>query len=224
LGTFLILLIIGVGIYLFLKLQSQGNQTSNIQTQQTSTEFRNLIDELLDDRCVILDTETTGLNNTAEIVEISLIDSQGNVLLDTLVKPKRKMRSDNKAVAIHGITNEMLENAPKWDAIHDTFCNLIKGKRVVIYNAKYDVRLLEQTADKYGLTIPEFEPECVMMIYGAWEGTKNQYDAGYKWHKLDDAVRTLGVKVQGKPHRALTDCLMTLGVLQQLRNTPPRFR
>ncbi|EXE21569.1 3'-5' exonuclease family protein, partial [Acinetobacter baumannii 1525283] len=135
------LLIIGVGIYLFLK--SQGNETSNIQTQQISAEFRNLIDELLDHRCVILDTETTGLNNTAEIVEISLIDSNGNVLLDTLVKPKRKMRADNKAVAIHGITNEMLENAPKWDEIHDTFCNLIRGKRVVIYNAKYDVRLLE---------------------------------------------------------------------------------
>ena len=220
--TFIVLLIIGIGVYFFFKYQS--DKLSNTQTKPISTEFRNLIDELLDDRCVILDTETTGLNNTAEIIEISLIDSKGNILLDALVKPKRKMRADNKAVAIHGITNEMLENAPKWDAIHNTFCNLIRGKRVVIYNAKYDTRLLEQTADKYGLAIPEFEPECAMMIYGAWEGTKSKYDSGYKWHKLEDAARTLGVEVQGKQHRSLTDCITTLGVLKQLREFPPRPR
>ena len=220
--AFIILLIVGIGVYCFLKYQS--GKPSNIQTKQISIEYRNLIDELLDERCVILDTETTGLNNTAEIIEISLIDANGNVLLNTLVKPKRKMRSDNKAVSIHGITNEMLKNAPKWEDIHNTFCNLISGKRVVIYNAKYDVRLLEQTANKYGLTIPELNPECAMMIYGAWEGTKNVYDSGYKWHKLEDAARKLGVNVQGKQHRALTDCLMTLGVLKKLREFQPKPR
>lgn len=54
---------------------------------------------------IILDTETTGLDNTAEIVEISVINDQGEVLLDTLIKPTKPIPGD--ATAIHGITNEM---------------------------------------------------------------------------------------------------------------------
>lgn len=228
--TFLVvLLVIGICsiIYIASKNESFKSQlisnlsgSSNKVSSTANIEFQKVINELLDDRCVILDTETTGLTDTAEIVEISLIDSKGNVLLDTLVKPKRKMRADNKAIAIHGITNEMLENAPKWDELHETFCNLISGKRVVVYNANYDLRVLNQTAEKYGLGIPDFRPECAMMIYGVWEGTKSEYGKGYKYHKLENAARKVGIKVNGQSHRALTDCLTTLGVLQKLRDAP----
>ena len=44
--------------------------------------------------CHILDTETTGLDNQAEIVEISIIAQQGQVVLDTLVKPLRPIPAD----------------------------------------------------------------------------------------------------------------------------------
>lgn len=216
----IILIILVLCAFLYVKLKDIN---SKLQSPQTTTkEFRSVLDELLDDRCVILDTETTGLTDSSEIIEISLIDSNGSVLLNTLVKPKRKMRADNKAVAIHGITNEMLENAPQWNEIHDRFCSLINGKRVVIYNAKYDLRLLEQTSSKYGLSIPDFRPECAMLIYGAWEGTKNEYGTGVKYHKLEDAAQSLGVVVNGKPHRALTDCLKTLSVLKKIRDIPPK--
>ena len=50
--------------------------------------------------CAILDTETTGLYDDAEIVEISIIDENGGVLLDTLVKPLKPIPAE--ATAIHG--------------------------------------------------------------------------------------------------------------------------
>ena len=47
--------------------------------------------EMVARRPVYLDTETTGLDEQSEIVEISLIDSDGSVLLDTLVKPLERI-------------------------------------------------------------------------------------------------------------------------------------
>ncbi|MCW3664158.1 3'-5' exonuclease, partial [Burkholderia cenocepacia] len=58
---------------------------------------------------ILLDTETTGLDESAEIVEIAVIDDAGNVLLNTLVKPKHPI--PNSATAIHGITNAMVATA-----------------------------------------------------------------------------------------------------------------
>jgi len=181
--------------------------------------FEKLFSTLLTEDTVILDTETTGLSKSSEIVEISIIDIYGNVLLDTLVKPKRKIRSDNKAVAIHGITNEMLIAAPQWKDIHEQVCSIVSGKNVVIYNAEFDLRLMEQTAKKYDLTMPDIYAECLMMVYGAWDGTPSKYN-GFKWHKLTDAAKTLGVTIVGKPHRSLTDCKTTLGVLKKMNEKP----
>ena len=58
---------------------------------------------------VILDTETTGLNERAEIVELSIIDKNGNTLFDRLIKPKGHIPRD--AEQIHGISNADVENA-----------------------------------------------------------------------------------------------------------------
>ena len=70
-----ILCLIACGVYFVLKSKNQASASTFLTStnQNISSEFKKIIDELLDDSCVILDTETTGLNNTAEIVEISLI-------------------------------------------------------------------------------------------------------------------------------------------------------
>ncbi|MBP1702194.1 MAG: putative exonuclease [Chloroflexi bacterium] len=48
----------------------------------------------LDSQPLFLDTETTGLNELAEIVEISIVDYNGITLLDTLVRPRRSIPPD----------------------------------------------------------------------------------------------------------------------------------
>lgn len=190
------------------------------EQENTQQHFDEAISKLYSEDSVILDTETTGFSQSSEIIEICITDTVGNVLLSTLVKPKRKMRADNKAVAVHGITNEMLADAPKWPEIHEQVAGLLAGKNVIIYNAEFDSRLLAQTAAKYGLQLPEFKTECAMVLYGFWAGEKNQYGNGFKRHKLSSAAERLGVEINGHSHRAETDCLTVAMILKKMKELP----
>lgn len=73
-------------------------------------QLANYANRILAKNPVFLDTETTGLGCSDEIVELSVIDARGDVLIDTLIKPVQPISPD--AEAIHGISNEMVRNAP----------------------------------------------------------------------------------------------------------------
>jgi len=62
-----------------------------------------------------LDTETTGLDEKAEIIEIAILDVAGNVLLDSLVKPTSPI--SDAASKVHGIMMSMLGDAPSWQQL-----------------------------------------------------------------------------------------------------------
>ncbi|WP_413502304.1 3'-5' exonuclease [Serratia proteamaculans] len=169
----------------------------------------------LEDNCLILDTETTGLGEDAEIVEISLIDCSGETLLNTLVKPRSLIPAS--AIAIHGITNAQVMDAPSWPEVFSQLCPMISGRTIVIYNRDYDTRLLDQTNDEWGVTDhlniewPKFE--CAMLAYAEFYGQQSDR-GGYRWQKLTAAAEQQGVKVEGAAHRALSDCLTTLGIIK----------
>lgn len=177
----------------------------------------------LRDNCLILDTETTGLGDDAEIVEISLIDTSGEILLNTLIKPRRPIPQE--ATAIHGITNEMVADAPSWIKVCSKFYHLIGGRNVVIYNSDYDTRLLEQTNEANWIVGPCCEQpvfECAMLAYAEFYGQKSDR-GGYKWQKLTAAAEQQGVIIEGTPHRALSDCLTTLGVIKAMAAGGSRY-
>src|SRR5664279_5356251 len=67
---------------------------------------------LLKQKPVYLDSETTGLERSDEIVDFSIIDFDGKVLFDSFVRPKISIPSG--ATAVHHITNSMVANAPTW--------------------------------------------------------------------------------------------------------------
>lgn len=163
--------------------------------------------------CHVLDTETTGLNN-AEVVEISIIDETGKVIFDSLVKPLNPIPVD--ATKIHGITNEMVKDAPRWCDIHQKVSDIIITKPLVIYNESYDLRVMSDTAKSYGLTMPDLYlhgSECAMLIYAELFGDWDYYRNQFKWQKLTNAAAQQHVEVKGTAHRALADCQMTLGVM-----------
>ena len=177
----------------------------------------------LDANALILDTETTGLDADAEVVELAVIDCAGTVLLDTLVRPSGPVPAE--AAAIHGITDAMLADAPTWSEIHDRFCRLIAGRQVIAYNADFDVRLIEQTARRYRESIPDLVPldqvatfSCAMLAYADFYGEWSAEKGRYRWQKLSAAAQQQGVTV-GNAHRALGDCLMTLGVVRAMAFT-----
>ena len=165
---------------------------------------------LLASDIVILDTETTGLEDP-EVCEITVIDSQGNVLLDSLVKPSKPVSV--QAELIHGITSEMLSTAPTWSEIHEDFIKATVGKTVLIYNAEFDEKAIDNTIKAAGLDSYLFRSECVMEMFAAYNGEENEYWGGYKWKNLIFAANSFGINPDGA-HRAKSDCLMTLGVLK----------
>lgn len=135
---------------------------------------------------VVLDTETTELDEKAEIVEIAILDKNGSVLMDTLVKPRNKIPS--QASSIHGITNHDVKDAPTWADIYPKFSEAIKNKTVVIYNSKYDNRIIKQTCSLYGLPNPRRKSECAMLLYAAYRNIRNNRTGSPKWHKLTEAM------------------------------------
>lgn len=167
---------------------------------------------------LILDSETTGLGSDAEICQIAIIDSSGNVLLDTLVKPTCPIPAD--ASAVHGITDDMVKDAPGFNNIMSDVARILKGRHVVIYNADYDFRLLLQSAVQslgmQGRDWLEAESwQCAMRAYAQHYGDWNEYRKSYRWVRLTDAAFVENVIVENA-HNALGDCLMTLAVCKAM--------
>lgn len=162
---------------------------------------------------VVLDVETTGLEQNAQIVEICIIDSAGTPLLNTLVKPSIPVPAE--ASEIHGITDTDLVNAPAWPDIHSEVCRILTNRPVLAYNADFDATCVQYMAEYFGLPAPQLQTFCVMELVARWIGEQTPYGS-YRWHSLQDAAQTLDVAPTGA-HRALDDCLTTLGLIRQLQ-------
>ncbi len=113
----------------------------------------------------ILDIETTGLNFKADdrIIEIGIvkIDEYGNFIkgFDTLLNPER----DVGPVNIHGITREMIINAPKFREIIFDIFEFLKGSYVAAHNADFDFPFLNSELKRIGL-LPAIEGFCTLKI------------------------------------------------------------
>lgn len=164
--------------------------------------------DLLRDRdsWVVLDTETTGLKDTSEVIQIAVLSGRGEVLLDTLVKPAHAKRMPSRALQTHGITMTMLKGAPSFQEVMPLLEAATKGKAVVIYNAAYDTRLLVQTVAFNNVqTDLQLNCQCAMIHYSRyvgewWEGKKD-----YKWQKLP-----------GGDHSATGDCRAVIALIERM--------
>ena len=141
-------------------------------------------------RVLFLDTETTGLTTTDQIIEVAIVDQIGKVLLNTLVNPGR-VAINPHAEAAHGITASMLRGAPSLADLWPQIRSILSGNRVVIYNAKFDRRFFPDNLACAGLV------ECAMQAFVAVRGVKSA--------RLAEAAAHVGHVWVGDAHRALAD-------------------
>lgn len=158
---------------------------------------------------VFLDTETTGLDGKAEVIEIAVVDVAGRTLLDSLVRPDSPIPDD--ASRIHGICDAMVADAPRWPDIHRLLLPVIAGRTIVVYNAEFDLRLVGQMNRRFSLPPPDGAWECAMRRYAEFAAQWHERYGGYRWHKLDVAVSRFGLPVTG--HRARADALACRAVV-----------
>lgn len=192
---------------------TQGNQRAEVVglANRLWTRYR--------DKLCFLDTETTGLDDSAEACEISIIDAWGRPLLDTLVWPVGRV--SQSAAAVHGITEAMLEGAPTMGQVQPELFRVLRAFPVpLIYNAPFDCRIIRQSLQAVGMGhfTAVFEwldqaSKCVMAMYSKYQGVPDYKRGGLRKFKLADAAQTFGVSATGA-HRAMADTRMTLGVFQ----------
>ena len=194
------------------RVRRSDNRGWNRSTQATVTARERAIgwarEVAVDPMAVYLDTETTGLDGQAEIVDLAVIAGDGEVLLDTLIRPVRSIPL--VASGIHGIRDADVADAPTWDDVFAEFGRVTQGRRIVVYNADFDKRIVSQCCAQYALASPEVVWQCAMRAYAEFCAEPGQ-SGGFKWHRLDRAAYRFGISPGG--HRALADAKVCRAVV-----------
>lgn len=173
--------------------------------------------EIMEARPLFVDTETTGLGIEAEVCDLAVVDYDGSVIFSSLLKPTCPIPPE--ATAIHGITNEMVENAPPFRAAWPFINALFFGRKIVTYNAAYDSRLITQSVYAGDLIIKDvsrvnhgFDYICAMLLFARFHGEYDPVRRSYRWQSLGKAAQACGYPAY-TAHRALGDALAARAVV-----------
>lgn len=167
------------------------------------------------DHLLFLDTETTGLSNSDEVIELGIVDINGKVIFDQRFKPSVPIHP--KAQEVHRISAEMLENEPAFFDYLLDFIDEVSGKKMLIFNKDYDTRIIRQNIEKFENTdaisfMQAFMKGIQSNIHCAMKMAANVFGATNKYGSisLSNAAIAAGLNpADYKAHSAVGDCLMT---------------
>jgi DNA polymerase-3 subunit epsilon len=152
---------------------------------------------------VVLDTETTGISikEGHRIVEIGCIELENLIptknKFHCYLNPERKV--SQKALEVHGYTDEFLARQKKFKDIGENFLEFIKGKRLIIHNAEFDLGHLNNELVIFGKKKIENEiVDTLVLARDKFPGSPVSLDALCKRYRVDNSKRT--------QHTALIDC------------------
>ncbi len=152
---------------------------------------------------VILDTETTGISvrEGHRIVEIGCIELEN--LIPTkknfhcYLNPERKV--SEKALEVHGYTDEFLSKQKKFKEIVTEFMDFINGKKLIIHNAEFDLSHLNHELEILGMDkIKNQVVDTLSLARDKFPGSSISLDALCKRYRIDNSKR--------EKHTALIDC------------------
>ena len=153
---------------------------------------------------IILDTETTGLSvrEGHRIVEIGCIEIDDLIPTQNkfhcYLNPERKV--SEKALEVHGYTDDFLSTQKKFSEVVDEFLNFIENKRLVIHNAEFDLSHLNNELALLGKKKLNNENviDTLALARDKFPGSPTSLDALCKRYRVDNSKRT--------QHTALIDC------------------
>lgn len=159
-----------------------------------------------------LDTETTGLGFTDEIVEIAIVSFDGSIAFESLVKPYIPIPKE--ASKLHGILDSKVQNAPRFMHVWAQVEPLLQGKTVGIYNDDFDIKMIRQSL-RLTTWKPKFVTIDIMKIFSEYIGEWDSRRLSYRYFKLDDARNYFRIPIQNS-HRAGEDALLARAVLLRI--------
>lgn len=181
------------------------------------------------DNCIVIDTETTGLEDNDIAIELAAVDAKtGATIIDTLIHCDWGEIPED-AYKVHGIGIKDLTTAPRAASVIALLTNAASNnrKQVTAFNLHFDNRILLQTAAANDLPNERIEHVmgaqlCVMELanrhfmkdYGVWKPGHSQFSR----LSLARCCEIAGIQFQGKAHRAMADVLATIALLHFIAN------
>ncbi len=152
---------------------------------------------------IVLDTETTGLSvkDGHRIVEIGCIELENLIptknKFHCYLNPERKV--SEKAIEVHGYTDDFLSGKKKFSEVVDEFLSFIKGKRLIIHNAEFDLSHLNNELKLINKNKIENEViDTLTLARDKFPGSLINLDSLCKRYRIDNSKRA--------QHSALIDC------------------
>lgn len=154
-------------------------------------------------RQIVLDTETTGMNQFGAhyeghcIIEIGAVEMINRRLTGNnfhiYIKPDRPVDPD--AIKVHGITDEMLADKPTFNEIAQQFIEYIQGAELLIHNASFDIGFMDYEFRKLNMGLNTSEicliTDTLQMARQMYPGKRNSLDALCDRLGIDNSKRTL---------------------------------
>ncbi|MFZ7343552.1 DNA polymerase III subunit epsilon [Avibacterium volantium] len=158
---------------------------------------------LIPERQIVLDTETTGMNQFGAhyeghcIIEIGAVELINRKYtgrkLHLYIKPDRPV--DPEAIKVHGITDEMLADKPSFSEVAQEFIEFIQGAELLIHNAPFDVGFMDYEFEKHKCNVKTSDictvTDTLQMARQQYPGKRNSLDALCDRLHIDNSKRTL---------------------------------
>lgn len=145
---------------------------------------------------LFMHSKTTGAAEQAEVVEVAVLDSAGKPLIDALVKPKRHIRPT--ASEEHGITDEMVDNAPKWTEVLPEIEEILARKKICVYDLNNELLALQNSyqnnLNRWSLDTESFVN--VMDLFSRYRNVRDPRSGALTNYSLEEAARMMGIDIE----------------------------
>jgi DNA polymerase-3 subunit epsilon len=157
----------------------------------------------------IIDIETTGGSARNEkITEVAIYLHDGNRITGefvTLVNPERNI--PYFITNLTGITNEMVEDAPRFYEIAKKIVEFTDGRIFVAHNARFDYSFIRQEFKSLGFNFKKSILDTVSL--------SRKLIPGHRSYSLGNICKDLSISINGR-HRAAGDALATVKLFEIL--------